>query len=87
MLVKELVGMKFLRIQEKRLKRVSKECVRSHTKPESGMLEKVRDPWSAGLLMRTMPGCVLSTIRWRTAVWPKGLQDRTMAKNSERVCE
>ena len=30
--------------------------------------------------MRTMSGCVLSTIRWRTAVWPEGLQDRTMAK-------
>ena len=30
--------------------------------------------------MRTMSGCVLSTIRWRTAVWPEGLQDRTMTK-------
>lgn len=36
--VKELVGMKFLRIQEKRLKRVSKECMRYHTKSGSGML-------------------------------------------------
>ena len=43
MLVKELAGMKFLRIQEKRLKRVSKECMRSHTKSESGMLGEVHD--------------------------------------------
>lgn len=83
MLVKELAGIKFLRIQEKRLKRVSKECMRSHTKSGSGMLGEVHD--ASGIpgardLMRTMPGCVLSTIRWRTAVWPKGLQDRTMAK-------
>ena len=43
MLVKELVVMKFLRIQEKRLTRVSKGCMRSHTRPESGMLGKVHD--------------------------------------------
>ena len=43
MSVKKLVGMRFLRIQEKRLKRVSKECMRSHTKSGSGMLGEVHD--------------------------------------------
>jgi hypothetical protein len=75
--------MKFLRIQEKKLKRVSKECMRSHTKCESGMLGRCMT--RVGFLERGMSDahnvrmCFIN-YQMAQAAWPKRLQDRTMAK-------
>ena len=82
--------MKFLRIQEKRLKCVSKECMRSHTKSESGMLGRCMT--RVGFLERGMSDAHnvrVCFINYQMA--HGGMAQRLTRPNngeiSERVCE
>lgn len=83
MLVKELVGVKSLRTQEKRLKRVSRECMRSHTKSESGILGRCMT--RVGFLERgtsdahNVRACFIN-YQMAHGGMAQRLQDRAMAK-------